>query len=527
MLLIYLAPLGVAPHLSSVWDANEAFYVQTPREMLERGEWLVPYFNDQPRLNKPPLSYWLVAGAYRVFGVSLAVERWLLAALGAGCVLLAFAIARRFVCPSSALLAAGVFATNFRFLMLSRRLLIDILMLACILAGTLCFVLWRERPSASRLRLAALCFGLAFLAKGPVAWIGLAILLLVCFCDDRCRSLRRGAWASSLAVLVTVSFSWYLALGWSGDWESVLNFFLRENLGRFASLDYGPERNWFYYLGVILADSFPWSLLFFAAVGWQAWRWRGLPAEERRNGWLLALWIAVWFVLFSFSRNKQEYYILPLYPAAAIWVAQVAQACGWARWLAVVGGAAASLLGCGQALLASELFGPSWLWWLPTLLFLVFGLLAALRRWHWAAASLSLVFVVVFALLLPRLEDYRPVHHLAARAQLELEPGGRAGYLGLAAPSLRFYLDQPVLELFDVAAAAAELDSPIQTLLVVQESDWPDLQRATRTRLRVVARSPRLVITLRTLLEALLRREEGSRKVWVYSVYLVSNRPEE
>ena len=36
---------------SSIWDANEAFYVETPREMLQRGDFISPTFNDQPRLN--------------------------------------------------------------------------------------------------------------------------------------------------------------------------------------------------------------------------------------------------------------------------------------------------------------------------------------------------------------------------------------------------------------------------------------------------------------------------------------------
>ena len=61
---------------SSIWDANEAFYVETPREMMERGDYVVPTFNYEPRLNKPVLSYWMVAGLYNVFGVSVGVQRF-------------------------------------------------------------------------------------------------------------------------------------------------------------------------------------------------------------------------------------------------------------------------------------------------------------------------------------------------------------------------------------------------------------------------------------------------------------------
>ena len=60
---------------SAIWDANEAFYVETPREMIERGDYIFPTFNYEPRLNKPVLSYWIVAGFYKVFGVSVGVQR--------------------------------------------------------------------------------------------------------------------------------------------------------------------------------------------------------------------------------------------------------------------------------------------------------------------------------------------------------------------------------------------------------------------------------------------------------------------
>ena len=49
---------------SAIWDANEAFYVETPREMLEANDFVNPTFNYEPRFNKPVLSYWIVAAVY-------------------------------------------------------------------------------------------------------------------------------------------------------------------------------------------------------------------------------------------------------------------------------------------------------------------------------------------------------------------------------------------------------------------------------------------------------------------------------
>ena len=67
LLLLFLAlcPYFIDLDGSSIWDANEAFYVETPREMMERGDYVNPTFNYEPRINKPVLSYWIVAGFYQ------------------------------------------------------------------------------------------------------------------------------------------------------------------------------------------------------------------------------------------------------------------------------------------------------------------------------------------------------------------------------------------------------------------------------------------------------------------------------
>ncbi len=75
LLFLAICPYFVDLGGSSIWDANEAFYVETPREMMERGDYINPTFNYEPRINKPVLSYWIVAGFYHLFGVSVGVQR--------------------------------------------------------------------------------------------------------------------------------------------------------------------------------------------------------------------------------------------------------------------------------------------------------------------------------------------------------------------------------------------------------------------------------------------------------------------
>src|SRR5947209_8244119 len=58
-----------------LFEPDESRYAELPREMLLRHDYVVPYLEGEPYLEKPPLFYWLVAAAYRIFGVSAGTAR--------------------------------------------------------------------------------------------------------------------------------------------------------------------------------------------------------------------------------------------------------------------------------------------------------------------------------------------------------------------------------------------------------------------------------------------------------------------
>src|SRR5437762_11224234 len=60
-------------HMAGTWslpliDRDEPRFAEASREMIERGDYIVPRFNNQLRLDKPPLTYWAQTASYRVFG---------------------------------------------------------------------------------------------------------------------------------------------------------------------------------------------------------------------------------------------------------------------------------------------------------------------------------------------------------------------------------------------------------------------------------------------------------------------------
>ena len=62
--IVFFYELGDYKTLGS----HEAFAVVPAREMAESGNWVVPRFGGIPRLRKPPLVYWVLAGTERLFG---------------------------------------------------------------------------------------------------------------------------------------------------------------------------------------------------------------------------------------------------------------------------------------------------------------------------------------------------------------------------------------------------------------------------------------------------------------------------
>src|SRR5947207_12763883 len=121
-LLITILALAVTPYFirlgaSSLWDSNEAFYAETPREMIEAGDYVHPTFNYRVRLNKPPLSYWIVVPFYKLFGISETSEVLPIVLAAMIMIATAFGLRRLWFSVDLGLLAAIGLATSPRFLM--------------------------------------------------------------------------------------------------------------------------------------------------------------------------------------------------------------------------------------------------------------------------------------------------------------------------------------------------------------------------------------------------------------------------
>ena len=97
--------------LRGIWDPDEGRYTNVAMHMLDSGDWLNPYRNDETgHWTKPPLTYWAIAGSVAVFGRNPWAARLPSALAFLACAWLAWRIARR-LAPGSEDSAALAFAT--------------------------------------------------------------------------------------------------------------------------------------------------------------------------------------------------------------------------------------------------------------------------------------------------------------------------------------------------------------------------------------------------------------------------------
>ncbi len=499
---------------TSIIDANEAFYTETPREMLESGDWVEPTFNYEPRLNKPPLSYWVVAASYLAFGTTLDAARLPIAIGALVLIAAAYVLGRLAFSPRAGLIAAVTLAATPRFLLFSRRIIIDVYTAMFLGLTLLCFALAEADARRRRLWLVLMyvAVGLGVLTKGPVAIVlpGLVFAAYV-LVSGRTGLIRRVMIPAGIAIVAAVVVPYYAALYARGGWEHITSFLLRENLARYAEGVGAPSRGPFFYLPVLFADLyFPWSLLLpvaFALVPWaRCWsrtqrRLAGAsdeaatPADIRL---LLGLWIVLIVVFFSLSLGQQDLYILPTLAAAAplvaglvdgrlteAWSARVRVAADWSAGvmlvvLAILGLMAAWALGDASAPL--HLAGG-----LPAGLLLAAGAIAALtyllRRRPGAAlltagAALVVVHWIVVLVALPDFERYKPVPRLAAAIRQGPTPEAPVALYRVAAPSLVFYLKRHVTQAFDEHQLSDYLRDRPAALVVMTDEDRDTLVRA-------------------------------------------------
>lgn len=301
--------VGVAGMADLPPDEHEVLVLRTATEMHARGDWVVPYFNGEPRLNKPPMSYWLTAAVAEFAGADGAIRPWhgrvpSLAA-GFGMLTLLIVLGGRLYSPRAALSAGALFVTSSAFYTYSHDARPDFLYAFFCSAGVLCGAL-AQLDIARRQRLAVyamwVAYALATLTKGPQAPLMLLVAGFV-FRHMRGTPWRTFAPPGAVVLALALVVPWWLALRYSLATEVLEHSQLSGSLLK-PSLGHLLNGYYFYRPLQLLL---PWLPL--VPVAWVLAARSG-PDYRGANGYL-ALCVLCLVIGFSLGGQQRYFYLLP------------------------------------------------------------------------------------------------------------------------------------------------------------------------------------------------------------------------
>src|SRR3954453_8405937 len=172
-LLVILIALAALLHVVTVgtgdlYSETEGQYAGAAREMVASNNWLLPTNNGIPRLQKPPLLYWVIIASYKILGVNEAAARLPIALAVVASAALIFLIGERLADYWRGFIA-GLIYLSFCGTFLLARIVMPEPLVSALIAGTMyCAVCGYQRRRYRRAWFAGFWIfsALACLTKG-------------------------------------------------------------------------------------------------------------------------------------------------------------------------------------------------------------------------------------------------------------------------------------------------------------------------------------------------------------------------
>lgn len=362
-------------HLAGTWilpliDRDEPRFAEASREMLARRDYVIPYFNDRYRFDKPPLTYWFQTASYRLFGQNDFAARFPSALAAALTASLLFSWGKRIGSERTGWWAAVIFTVCLQTFIHAKAAVADMwLVFFVTTAHWAGYELLRDRlmsnpvpssvfnsaPSPKWWWTFYFALAFAFLAKGPIGWTPLLTVAIARFYLADAKLNRRFLFFTGTVFMLALVAVWGVpALSrTNGD-------FLRIGIGRHVvarsvvAMEGHGGGSWLAYIAglpfyfvAVFVTFFPWSFKL-------PWLVKTLRRQRDPLDNYLLSGAAIIFVIFTLVKTKLPHYTLPAFPLLALLLAKtLAQEKGSERFVrraALVAGSLAML-----AVLASPL----------------------------------------------------------------------------------------------------------------------------------------------------------------------------
>jgi 4-amino-4-deoxy-L-arabinose transferase-like glycosyltransferase len=526
--LLSISWLGLVCGLAFLWrlgdiglvDETEPLFAEAARQMTVTGDWITPYFNGVTRFDKPPLIYWYMAIAYKIFGVNEWAVRLPSALSAIALTIFSFLTLRRFTPPTplaiaqttnasppatqsyqwiAAWIGATVIALNLQTILWARIGVSDALLSACI-GLTLMTFFWgyaepANSPAKSRWYLTSYALtALAVLTKGPIGLVlpGLAIALFLLYVGQFRTTIQEMRLWQGVLIFLALTLPWYVLVTLANGDAFIEVFFGYHNFQRFTRAVNNHAAPWFFYFGVVLVGFAPWSMYLPSAISrLQFWRPSYWQQQHRSNqlGIFALSWFITVFSFFTLAETKLPSYVLPLIPAASIliallWVNEIershlSRGVTISNWIIVIFWTVLATILFNSADLLSgdpampnfpDVIQQSGILTVGTITLAIVVLLQLVmllrQQGYWfllinaAAIIVFIIFTVMPLMTLVDAQRQQPLRQIATTIVQEQLPSERIVMVGFSKPSVAFYTQLPINYTVHPADLAAWLHRP-------------------------------------------------------------------
>ncbi|CRY54004.1 MULTISPECIES: lipid IV(A) 4-amino-4-deoxy-L-arabinosyltransferase [Yersinia] len=414
--LVYLLPVNSR----LFWQPDETRYAEISREMLQRGDWIVPHLLGIRYFEKPIAGYWFNNISQWIFGdTNFAVRFGSIFSTALSAILVYWLANLLWRNRSTSVLATLIYLSMLLVFSIGTYAVLDPMISLWLTASMVCFYLTLRATTSAQKVGAYLLLGLAcamgFMTKGFLALaIPVISVLPIVIQQKRVKELLIfGPLAILSAVLLSLPWALAIAQREPDFWHY---FFWVEHIQRFAEQDAQHKAPIWYYLPILCLGVLPWLGLLPGAL-LKGWRER----VTRPELFFLLSWVLMPFLFFSVAKGKLPTYILPCMAPLSLLMAAYATDCANSLRMralkingminlvfGVVCALAVLVIGVG---LVNHLvaYGPqeNLKVALGVLSFAGWGLVGFItlrhnaRHWRWAAAC-PLLFILLVAYLIPQ-----------------------------------------------------------------------------------------------------------------------------
>lgn len=297
----------------SIFSLDEAKNASCAREMLERGDLIVPTFNYELRTDKPPLHYYFMMIAYKLFGVNEFSARFFSSLFGSFTVLVTFLFAKRVFDEKIALLSYLVLLSSLHFVFQFHMAVPDPFLIFFITSAVFNFYIFYKEGKKIFLWLFYICLGFGILSKGLIAIVLPTFTVLVFLALRReLGFLKSMSISKGLLITILISLPWYIAVGIKTDWIWVKEFLLKHNISRFSDSMEGHGGIFLITFLFVIIGMLPFSIFLPQTVK------EVLKNKTNPAVLFLSLFVFIYTLFFSISKTKLPNYTVVVYPSLAV-----------------------------------------------------------------------------------------------------------------------------------------------------------------------------------------------------------------